>query len=291
MDRIVPGQVSEAAEIPAVRSGYVAPLDAVARALTWTGLVPRFDEVLLLLARPAELLAGDLRPTVLGLLSPIDLAHAARFRAERDRDIALASRATQRLALSSVTGQEVPPTAWQFVTGQNGRPLLHDPPPPWSALRFSAANAFGLVGCAVCAHREVGLDLEMHRQELSADLLGRCLSVRERSELYALVEQDRPHRFTRLWTAKEAYLKARGLGIAELLDQVQIDFGADDQPALRLGAALHDIGRHWQLQYLQPTAEHFAALCIERVEGVAMPRISQRWAQLPADQASAGRPG
>lgn len=238
-----------------------------------------FDEVLLLLARPEELLAGDLRSHVIRLLSPIDLAHASRFHAARDRDIALASRATQRLALSSFTGQDVTPMAWQFVTGQNGRPLLHAPPPSWNTLRFNAANAFGLVGCVVCANREVGLDLEMRGKELSADLLGRCLSVRERSELHALVERDRPDRFTRLWTAKEAYLKARGLGIIESLDQVEIDFSADDEPALRLGAELDDIGSHWHLQYLQPTAEHFAALCVELVAGIASPRITQRWAQ------------
>ncbi len=242
-----------------------------------------------MLARPAELLAGDRRSAATCLLSPMDLAHVSRFRSERDRDIALASRATQRLALSAFAGQDVPPAAWHFTAGENVRPQLQNPPPLWSALRFSAANAIGLVGCAVCAHREVGLDLESRRQDLLPDLLDRCLGIRERQQLAALPAPDRPDRFTRLWTAKESYLKARGLGIIESLDQVEIEFDARDGLALRLGAELDDIGSRWQLRCLQPTAEHFVTLCIERVDGAAGAEVIPRWIQLTADGASVAR--
>src|SRR5688572_4437906 len=107
----------------------------------------RPEEVLLLLARPAELLAAIPRASVSELLSAADADHVARFRAARDRDIALASRATQRLALSLATGDEVAPRAWQFVAGQNGRPALLAPPSKWTALRFSVSNTVDLVGC------------------------------------------------------------------------------------------------------------------------------------------------
>jgi 4'-phosphopantetheinyl transferase len=249
----------------------------------------RCDEVLLLLARPAELLAGDRRSAATRLLSPTDIAHVSRFRSERDRDIALASRATQRLALSAYAGQDVAPAAWHFTAGDNARPRLQDPPPPWSALRFSAANAIGLVGCAVCAHRNVGLDLELRRQDLMTDLLDRCLSIRERQQLDALPASDRPDRFTRLWTAKESYLKARGLGIIESLDQVEIELDASGGPALRLGAELDDVGSRWQLRCFQPTEGHVVTLCIERIDGSAGPEVIPRWIPLAADGASAAR--
>ena len=249
--------------------------------------MPVGEEVLLLLARPSEMLAGDRRPVVTGLLSRADVAHVERFRAERDRDMALASRATQRLALSAFTAQSVAPGAWQFAEGGNGRPLLHEPPAPWRSLRFSAANAIGLVGCAVCIGREIGLDLEPRRQDLTRDLLDSCLSSRERQQLDAVAESDRPDRFAHLWTAKEAYLKARGLGITDSLDQVEVDFDAGPGPALRLGVALEDADGRWQLRYLQPTADHVVALCIERVNGAAGAQVSPRWVQFPAAGASA----
>lgn len=235
------------------------------------------------------MLAGERRDGVTGLLSPTDVAHVERFRSERDRDIALASRATQRLALSAFTAQSVAPVAWQFAEGGNGRPRLHEPPAPWHELRFSAANAIGLVGCAVCIGREIGLDLEPRRQDLTRDLLDSCLSSRERRQLDALAEPDRPDRFAQLWTAKEAYLKARGLGITDSLDQVEVDFDAGPGPALRLGTALEDSGGRWQLRYLQPTADHVVALCIERVDRTAGAQVSPRWIRLPAAGASAAR--
>ena len=55
-------------------------------------------EVLVFLAQP-ETLAPD--PDARAILAADDLAHIARFRFERDRHIALASRALQRRALSS----------------------------------------------------------------------------------------------------------------------------------------------------------------------------------------------
>ena len=253
--------------------------------------MPVSEEVLLLLARPSEVLAGERRSGVAGLLSTTDVAHVERFRTERDRDIALASRATQRLALSAFTAQSVVPAAWQFVENGNGRPLLHEPPAPWRSLRFSAANAIGLVGCAVCIGREIGLDLEPRRQDPARDLLESCLGSRERQQLESLAEPDRPDRFTRLWTAKEAYLKARGLGIIDSLDQVEVDFDAGPGPALRLGAALEDDGSRWELRYLQPTADHVVALCIERSNGTADAQVSLRWVRLSAAGMSAARDG
>jgi 4'-phosphopantetheinyl transferase len=251
----------------------------------------RPDEVLLLLARPEQLLAGDARERIVALLSPHDLEHAARFRSERDRDVALASRATQRLALSRAADEKVRPAQWRFATDSGGRPLLESPPATWGALRFSAANTVGLVGCAVSLGREVGLDLERRCDALPAELVERCLSEREQAELLALAERERPDRFTRLWTAKEAYLKARGLGIVEPLDQVEIVFGANEPPALTIGPELRDDGAAWRLDCLQPTGDHFAAVCVERGATRGVVSIKQRWLGLHDARSSAARAG
>jgi 4'-phosphopantetheinyl transferase len=250
-------------------------------------LTLRPDEVLLLLARPEQLLVGDARERIVALLSPHDLEHAARFRSKRDRDVALASRATQRLALSRAAAEAVRPAQWRFATDPGGRPLLESPPAAWSGLHFSAANTIGLVGCAVSLGREVGLDLERRCAALPAELLERCLSDRERAELLALPERDRPDRFTRLWTGKEAYLKARGLGIVEPLDQVEIAFGANETLALTIGPELRDDGDAWLLDCLRPTDDHFAAVCVERGASHGVVSIKQRWLA-PHDERSSG---
>jgi 4'-phosphopantetheinyl transferase len=256
------------------------------------------DEVLVLLAIPDELLAADAATGTrdpsgsvrrsgqepLACLAPEDVEHASRFRAERDRDVAFASRVVQRLALSLATGDEVAPAAWRFAAADNGRPVLHSPPEAWSGLRFSAANTVGLVGCAVRPSGSVGLDLERRRDSLPAELVDRCLSGRERAELLGLSECERPERFMRLWTAKEAYLKARGIGIVDELDQVEIRI-VSERAELSLGPALRDDGERWRLVQLQPTREHIGALCVERVDGAAPPTIRQQWARLPSSRA------
>ena len=251
----------------------------------------RPDEVLLLLARPEQLLAGDSRERIGALLSPRDREHAERFRSERDRDVALASRATQRMALSIAANHEIRPVQWRFATGAGGRPLLESPPAAWGGLRFSAANTVGLVGCAVSLGREVGLDVERRCDVLPAELVERCLSDREQAELLALAERERPDRFTRLWTAKEAYLKARGLGIVQPLDQVEIAFGANESLALTIGTELGDDGEAWRLDCLQPTADHFAAVCVERRDIREAVLITQRWLRLCDERSSDARAG
>lgn len=52
-------------------------------------------------------------PAALEALPPDDRAHVARFRFERDRELALASRTLQRRALSACAG--VAPGDWRFA--------------------------------------------------------------------------------------------------------------------------------------------------------------------------------
>ena len=267
-------------------------------------MVSSSEEVLLVLAAPEKLLAAATRAASLAFLSRADVEHGSRFRAERDRDVALASRVVQRLALSLATRDEVPPAAWRFVTTERGRPMLASPPKRWSGLRFSAANTIGLVGCAVRIDHAVGLDLERRRDALPVELFDRIFSARERAALLGLAEPDRPDRFTRLWTAKEAYLKARGVGIVDELDQVEVaieprhhshmavGLGNDcDDAMLSLGPDVGDDGNRWQLALFEPTPGHHAALCFERAHDAVSPSIRQLWVPPLAERASVARAG
>ena len=78
--------------------------------------------------------------------------------------------------------------------------------------------------------------MELRRQELTTDLLDLPQHSRNAGNSPLCPRPIEPDRFTLLWTAKEAYLKARGLGIIESLDQVEIDLDAKDGPVIQLGA-------------------------------------------------------
>jgi 4'-phosphopantetheinyl transferase len=113
------------------------------------------------------------------------------------------------------------PEMLEFDSGQYGRPYVSAPSSA-VGLSFSLSHTAGLVGTAVdsgaqCAAGEgrVGLDVEyvdraIEPEEIAADVLtpGELISMRN------LKPWDRRRYFFRLWTMKEAYLKALGLGLA-----------------------------------------------------------------------------
>lgn len=101
-----------------------------------------------------------------------------------------------------------------------GRPLiLH---PRGSGLHLSLATRSGLVAIAL-ADRPVGIDVE--RVAPASDPPLAMLHPDEQRWLESLSASARPSAFARLWSAKEAYVKALGTGFARSPESfsVQLD--------------------------------------------------------------------
>ncbi|WP_231849012.1 4'-phosphopantetheinyl transferase family protein [Paramagnetospirillum magneticum] len=106
-----------------------------------------------------------------------------------------------------------------------GKPMLADPD---SGYWFNCASCDGLLLIAGSRQGPVGADVET---------LERCIPVwedasqgfapAERALLAALPAARRPLAFARLWTAKEAVLKARGTGIVDGLAEPDLSFLRD----------------------------------------------------------------
>jgi 4'-phosphopantetheinyl transferase len=241
------------------------------------------DEVRVFLAEPDRLgPAADLR----SILSSDDLAHVDRFRFERDRELSLASRALQRRALSECA--RVEPSAWVFQTDASGKPHIAVPDAA-AGLRFSVSNTAGLVACAVARSRDVGVDLEAIRQEIPMEVVRRCWTPREAADLAAAPADVRRRRFVETWVAKEAYAKARGLGLA--LDVLLVDALIDgDRSRLQLDATLNDSAGNWTLSVWWPTPRAAAALCVRHDSRPV--RITRRWLgpRRPTASTGAGTP-
>ena len=225
-------------------------------------------EVRAYLADPASITS---RPDAALVLSPDDRAHVSRFRFERDQNLARASRALQRYALSACAPVEA--SAWQFAADDHGKPFIVAPTIA-PAFSFSAANTSGLVACVVNRERHVGIDVEGVRAEVLFGVVERCWSREERATFNGLAPADQRRRFVEIWTAKEAYAKARGLGLSIDLRHVEILFG-DVEPQLRLDPSLEDDAAAWQLFVWAPTPSHAAAVCL-RTEGQPV-RFVRAW--------------
>jgi 4'-phosphopantetheinyl transferase len=201
-------------------------------------------------------------------LSADEHERMARFVFDRDRRAFLLTRALVRTMLSRYAG--IPPAAWQFISNVHGRPEILDRPSGVPDLRFNISHTDGLIACAVTIGREVGVDIERITRHLTHDVAGRFFAPREVSDLRQLPEADQHRAFFDYWTLKEAYIKARGFGLALPLADFAFKLNPPNAPEIAFEPALDDDPSTWQFVQEWPTPVHRLALAVRR-EGHDLP--------------------
>jgi 4'-phosphopantetheinyl transferase len=159
-------------------------------------------------------------PRLATLLGTAERERAARFLFERHLRQYQAAHALKRLMLTAAAGGTVSPGAWAFETGARGKPQVARGAGP----RFNLSHCDGLVACAVSQRVELGIDVESVDRCAPLELAGRCFAQAEEAWLHGLPAAARPAGFFQLWTLKEAYIKATGLGLAQPLDAFRFCF-------------------------------------------------------------------
>jgi 4'-phosphopantetheinyl transferase len=196
----------------------------------------------------------------LSLLSAEERARMASFRFASDRDAYAAAHLLLRAALNWCA-PEVPPEDWELTDSRLDRPEVVAPT-VFPRLRFNISHTRSLVACVVTREIDCGVDVEVQRQvEDMEELAARVLSPTEMSHLMALPTPLRPGRFFRYWTLKEAYVKARGLGLSLPLEAVSFDLEMGDI-AITIDPSLNDHGREWQFEQWAPTEHHVVAVAV-----------------------------
>jgi 4'-phosphopantetheinyl transferase len=195
-------------------------------------------------------------------LTEEEVRHLQRYRFERHRREHFATRVLARAALSRYTG--VPPEQWVFGAGPHGKPHVTSPE---TALAFNLANTEGLVVCAVAARCDLGVDVEPiagHGDPL--ELAESAFSADEVAALRATPEADRRGRFVALWTLKEAYLKARGLGLALATNRFSVALEGSSEARISFDPAVDDRSSRWQLVPITAVPGYHLAVALSRDE-------------------------
>jgi 4'-phosphopantetheinyl transferase len=175
------------------------------------------DEVHVWTARPSALDEASPRAWTQNA-SDEERLRSQNFRFDRHRREHLATRALVRTALSRY--RDVEPRAWRWRLGEHGRPYV-DPP---CGLWFNAANHPDFVVCAVATHEDVGIDVEpVSRAEEILEVAATVFAPVELDDLARRTGDARRDRAVTLWTGKEAYIKARGLGFAAPVREIVMD--------------------------------------------------------------------
>jgi 4'-phosphopantetheinyl transferase len=190
-------------------------------------------------------------------LAPDERARAASFVFPPDR-----RRFTLgRVALRSVLARylDVEPGAVTLGRTPEGRPTLTGALA--GALHFSVSRSAGLALCAVAIGRDIGVDVERIMRGVVEDVVAdRVLSPAEVTALRALPPAARERAFFAVWTRKEAYAKARGLGLALPFEEFTV---STDPATPALLAADDDDPARWTLRDLDAGPGYAAALAID----------------------------
>lgn len=213
------------------------------------------DEILLvwrpLATTPAEL--GAFAAT----LTVAERAVAARYHFQRDRDRSVVSRGTLRAVLARLLAR--PAASLELIVGEYGKPALVAAE---LEINVSHADAHLLIGFSRA--RALGVDVEGGGHALDVDELAPTVFTPvERAELARYAGAERREAFLRAWTRKEAYLKARAVGLSLPLTDFSVSLSADRDATLVSTVDPTEAAR-WQLVGLDAPAGYAAAVCWSR---------------------------
>jgi 4'-phosphopantetheinyl transferase len=207
------------------------------------------DDVHVWFARVVDI--RDIMVACTNLLSAPEQARAEKFKFARDRDLFVATH----VALRSILARYLKQSAMDidFGTGPNGKPSLAAGSS--RHVSFNLSHSGGLAMIAVASCREVGVDVELIKQDFAFDEIAeRFFTAREVAALRALPDDVRCQGFFKCWTSKEAFLKAKGTGLSGELDEIEITLDQDGQ--VQIAASIPG----WSLAEINPGEDYVAAL-------------------------------
>ncbi|HKB68270.1 MAG TPA: 4'-phosphopantetheinyl transferase superfamily protein [Pyrinomonadaceae bacterium] len=213
------------------------------------------DEVHVWLARLDDHPADSLKV----LLAADELARAARFHFDRDRNHFIVARALLRKLLAAYL--DVGAGELQISYAEKGKPSLEDS--RRTALKFNLAHSHELAIYAFSWNREVGIDLEFMREDLADEKVAdRFFSQSEIKNLRKLPAELRKQAFFDCWTRKEAYIKARGEGLSIPLDEFDVSLQPGEVAALLRNHKDPGEVARWSMQSVAVPAGYVGALVV-----------------------------
>lgn len=174
------------------------------------------------------------------VLDDAERSRMACFAIERNRVEYVAAHALTRALLGRMTG--LPAPAFGFRAGERGKPVALCDGRPLD-VRFNLSHTAGMVAVAAVIGPELGVDVEAVDRKVDLAVADRYFFGAEARWLASLEPDRQQEGFLRLWTLKEAYIKATGQGMSQALDEFWFEV---DPPRIRFTAAIDDDAAAWR---------------------------------------------
>lgn len=151
-------------------------------------------------------------------LSAAEQERAASFRFEIHRDRYVRGRGMMRALLARRLGAD--PASLEFILGDKGKPSLVGDP-----TGFNLSHSEGTAVFAVGNVGDLGVDVEGYDRRVDhAGLARRCFRESEIEWMEGFSPAERHLAFFRIWTAKEARMKASGEGFHLSPQRIELAF-------------------------------------------------------------------
>ncbi len=194
-------------------------------------------------------------------LSADELERANRFHFQKDQCSFIAGRGILRSILADYL--QTRPKDIEFRYNTRGKPSITNVPLR-SEINFNLSHSHGLAVYAVTQRREIGIDIERLRSNLSFRRIARRFFTTEEFEkLNSLTGEEFIEGFFKLWTHKEAYIKAKGTGLSIPLNRFAVTINRDQTVRIKEIGLNPDGERSWSFHSLTPEPGYVGALVVE----------------------------
>ncbi len=188
------------------------------------------------------------------VLAPDERARADGFVLDKPRHEFVATRAALRTLLGRYL--KLAPGTVPIVVDPNGRPRLAA-----ADLRFNVAHSGDLALIAVTRGGEVGVDVELLRPvDRAQEIAARNFHPAEQAAIRTASVAELPTAFMRLWTRKEAVLKALGAGLGYPLDAFCVPLDEHAHDWVDVPARLSFAAARYWLESVDPCTGYVAAV-------------------------------
>ncbi len=213
------------------------------------------NEIHLYLA-DVESVTSDLFERYRAILSPEELERNERYRFQHSKNTDLLARAITRTTLSKYAPFQ--PEEWQFIKGEHGKPEIANPN---VSLRFNLSHTRRYVALAVTKTFDIGVDIEcIERNNDVLSIAEHYFAEQELNDLFQLPARSQEDRFFDYWTLKEAYMKARGEGLALGLGNFSFMLRQSKPITISFNQSLVDQAKDWLFWLSSLTIDHRLAL-------------------------------
>ena len=173
--------------------------------------LPRHGQIELWLF-PVSALTDVLRKEYEDILSSDERDFYKKIVIQDKKDLFITTKALLRKLLYWYTS--VPTSEWSFEKNLFGRPYIREPS-QYRGVRFNISHAKGLMAYSFSTFYEIGIDIENIFNDRDFVGISRVFfSEKEVDSINSAPSHKIGRTFYMYWTLKEAYLKARGIGLS-----------------------------------------------------------------------------